>query len=128
MAKKSGLIRSIMEERCCSYALMVKTFESSSNTKAQLIEIFNQAGIKVIFIGDLFDDIPLLTIAESPVLQLPKTAQPQSIEEGPLEAEIKTLKEKLLQAEEKIKQLEEENTVLKSQKQSKSIKDYFGKK
>ena len=128
MAKKSGLIRSIMEERCCSYALMVKTFESSSTTKAQLIEIFNQAGIKVIFIGDLFDDIPLLTIAESPVLQLPKTAQPQSIEEGPLEAEIKTLKEKLLQAEEKIKQLEEENTVLKTQKQSKSIKDYFGKK
>ena len=36
--------------------------------------------------------------------------------------------QKLLQAEEKIIQLEEEIVSLKSQKQSKSIKDYFGKK
>ena len=34
----------------------------------------------------------------------------------------------ILQAEEKIKQLEEEISSLKSQKQSKNIKDYFGKK
>ena len=131
IAKKNDYTRSrfsSIKDRVCSYVLMVKTFESSSTTKAQLIEIFGQAGIKVIFIGDLFHDIQSLTIAEPPVLQLPKTAQPQSIEECPLEAEIKTLKEKLLQAEEKIKQLEEENTVLKIQKQTKSIKDYFGKK
>ena len=36
--------------------------------------------------------------------------------------------QKLLQAEEKIIHLEEEIQSFKSQKQSKSIKDYFGKK
>jgi hypothetical protein len=36
--------------------------------------------------------------------------------------------QKLLHAEEKIKQLEEEILSLKTQKQSKSIKNYFGKK
>ena len=36
--------------------------------------------------------------------------------------------QKLLQAEEKIRHLEEEITIIKNQKQSKSIKDYFGKK
>ena len=36
--------------------------------------------------------------------------------------------QKLLQAEEKIKKLEEEILSLKTQKQNKSIKDYFGKK
>jgi hypothetical protein len=111
-----------------NYALIIKDFISSKTTKAQLIEIFGQADIKVIFIGDLFDEIQSLTTAEPPVLQLPKSGQPQSIEQNPLEAEIKNLKEKLLQAEEKIKQLEQENTVLKTQKQTKSIKDYFGKK
>ena len=44
------------------------------------------------------------------------------------EEENKLLREKLLQAEEKIKQLEEEIMSLKNQKQTKSIKDYFGKK
>ena len=44
------------------------------------------------------------------------------------EDENKLLNEKLLQAEEKIRQLEQEIQSLKSQKQCKSIKDYFGKK
>jgi hypothetical protein len=48
--------------------------------------------------------------------------------ENNLEEENKLLREKLLNAEEKIKQLEEEILSLKTQKQCKSIKDYFGKK
>jgi hypothetical protein len=47
-----------------------------------------------------------------------------------LEIQQKLLKqqEKNRQLEEKIRQLEEEILSLKTQKQSKSIKDYFGKK
>ena len=54
--------------------------------------------------------------------------QKTQVEDDNLVEENKLLQEKLLQAEEKIKQLEEEIMSLKNQKQSKSIKDYFGKK
>jgi len=109
-----------------NYVLLVKEFNANSTTKEQLIQIFNQSRIKIIFIDELFDDLLSQIITE-------KVEQTQDIiihptQKTELEEENKLLREKLLQAEEKIKQLEEEISSLKSQKQSKNIKDYFGKK
>ena len=105
------------------FILLIKDFHSNNTTKEQLIEIFNQTFIKVVFINELFDNLPSQIITEQIQDNTIQTIQQTEIEE-----ENKLLREKLLQAEEKIKQLEEENKLLKTQKQSKSIKNYFGKK
>ena len=64
-----------------------------------------------------------------------KNCKPNNVYENKLIEENKFLtdnllqtQQKLLQAEEKMRHLEEEIQSSKSQKQSKSIKDYFGKK
>ena len=100
------------------YVLIIKDFDSTTTTKEQLITIFNQSRINIVFIDELFT---------SQII----TEQIQDNSVQPIQQEIeenKLLREKLLQAEEKIKQLEEEILSLKTQKQSKSIKDYFVKK
>ena len=101
--------------------MIIKDFDSTTTTKEQLITIFKQSSINIVFIDELFDNLPSHMITEQ--IQ-DNTVQPiqQEIEEN------KLLREKLLQAEEKIKQLEEELLSLKTKKQSKSINDYFVKK
>jgi hypothetical protein len=93
------------------YVLIIKDFNSTTTTKEQLITIFNQSHINIIFIDELFNNLP----EENKLF-------------NNLPEENKLLREKLLHAEGKIKQLEEEILSLKTQKQGKSIKDYFGKK
>jgi septal ring factor EnvC (AmiA/AmiB activator) len=58
------------------------------------------------------------------------TDELSKIQQKLLEAEDKNkqLEKSLSQSEEKIRQLEKEISSLKNQKQSKNIKDYFGKK
>jgi hypothetical protein len=104
------------------YVLIIKDFNSTTTTKEQLITIFNQSCINIIFIDEILNNLPSQIITEHIQDNTIQTIHQQEIEEN------KLLREKLLQAEEKIKQLEEEILSLKTQKQSKSIKDYFGKK
>ena len=115
------------------YILIIGSFTSLQTTKEQLIAIFAQSSIKIIFTDELFDNLQSETRAQQ-VEQIQDIIQPNRQENLELAEENKTLtytllktQEKLLQAEEKIKQLEEEMQSLKTQKQSKSIKDYYGK-
>jgi hypothetical protein len=70
------------------YILLVKDFASSSTTKEQLIQIFQQSKIEVIFLRDVFQN------------------DYTKIQEYTKEDEINELKEKVIK-------LEEENKVLK---------------
>jgi hypothetical protein len=72
------------------YILIIETFTTTYTTKEQLIEIFSQTGIKVIFTNDIFS---------SDILE--KLDYKTSLIE-----ENKILKNKVLQLEEKIKLLE----------------------
>ena len=89
------------------YILLLKEFNSSTTSKDELIEIFKQSNIDIIFTNDLF---------ETPITK-----------QVNLEEENKILRENLLHSEKKIKQLEEEIKLLKTQKQSKTIECYFKK-
>jgi hypothetical protein len=116
------------------YVLIIKDFNSTTTTKEQLITIFNQSHINIIFIDELFNNLPSQIITEQ--VEEIKDITIHSTPQQETEEENKLLREKLLHAEGKIKQLEEEILSLKTQKQSKSItqkqsksiKDYFGKK
>ena len=109
-----------------NYVLLVKEFDANSTTKEQLIQIFIQSRIKIIFIDELFDDLIQKETEHIEELQI---INPQKKVEYDLETDKnKQLEQKLLQAEDKNKQLQEEIVSLKNKKQSKNIKDYFGKK
>lgn len=111
------------------YILIVGSFTSIHVSKEQLITIFKQSNIKIIFTDEIYKTSKSLAICNT------TTNAEQVLFENKLFEENKVLtdnllqtQQKLLQAEEKIKQLEEEILSLKTQKQSKSIKDYFNKK
>jgi len=123
------------------YVLIIKDFNSTTTTKEQLITIFNQSRIKVVFTDDLFTHNNLqvnttIEQIEQPIMdssqeqEIIKTEENNSLGDNLLETQQKLLEEqeKNRQLEEKIRQLEEEIQLLKTQKQAKSIKDYFGKK
>lgn len=103
------------------YILIIGSFTSTYTSKEQLITIFKQSKINIIFTEEIFD---ILQCQEATEL-LDKSIQQNSLK---IEKENSLLQQKLLQAEEKIKQLEKEILLLKSQTQNKSIKDYFRKK
>lgn len=120
------------------YILIIKDFNSTTTTKEQLITIFNQTSIKIVFIDELINDSQKKIIMEQVEDKLmisfneKELLEPNSI---PITVNLLEIQEKLLQTEEKnkkleekIKQLEEEIQLLKTHKQNKSIKDYFGKK
>jgi len=113
------------------YILIIGSFTSIDVSKEQLITIFKQSNIKVIFTDEIFETST--QVANKSVNR--NTTTEQVLFENKLIEENKFItdnllqtQQKLLQAEEKIRHLEEEIQSLKSQKQSKSIKDYFGKK
>jgi hypothetical protein len=110
-----------------TFVLLIKEFNATSATKEQLIKYFDSSNIKVVFIDDLLDILPSQTTIEH-LKEKNEIITFQPIKQKELEDENKLLNEKLIQAEEKIRQLEQEIHSLKSQKQSNSIKDYFGKK
>jgi hypothetical protein len=109
------------------YILIIGSFTSLYVSKENLITIFKQSNINIIFTDEIFEP------AKSHAIEYINTEQVLS--ENKLVEENKTLKvnllqtqQKLLQADEKIKQLEEEILLLKTKKQPKTINDYFGKK
>ncbi len=113
------------------YILIIGSFTSIHVSKEQLITIFKQSNIEIIFTDEIFETSKSVAIKYVNTT----TNSEQVLFENKLIEENKYLtdnllqtQQKLLQAEEKIKQLEEEIISLKNQKQSKSIKDYFGKK
>jgi len=129
-------------EYCPSnYVLLIEEFNAKSTTKEQLITIFNQSRIKIVFTDDLFNDYDSEVNTskrqiEEPIMvssqeqEIIKSEENNSFRDNLLETQQKLLEEqeKNRQLEEKIRQLEEEIQLLKTQKQAKSIKDYFGKK
>lgn len=101
------------------YVLVVGTFTSVCVSKEQLVEIFRQSNIRVVFMEDMVaGELPAKPVVE----QLVVAQQPNA------EQLTNQLAQKLAAAEEKIRQLEEEINTLKSKKQGKSIKDYYGNK
>ena len=108
------------------FILLIKEYNSINTPKDELIKIFKQSGINVVFTNDVFNNLPSQMITEQ--VEEIKDMTIHSIPQQETEEENKLLREKLLQAEEKIKQLEEEILTLKTPKQPKNIRDYFGKK
>lgn len=111
------------------YILIIGSFKSIHVSKEQLITIFKQSNIKVIFSNEIFETSNPLTIkcVNTNIENL--LSENKLIEENKfLTNNLLQTQEKLLQAEEKIKQLEQEILSLKTKKQSKNIKDYFGNK
>ena len=122
--KFSGLKKKII--------LIIGSFTSIHVSKEQLIAVFKQSNIKIIFTDEIFETsksvvaikrVNATTNAEQSLVENNLIEENKFITDNLLQTQ-----QKLLQAEEKIKQLEEEILLLKSQKQGKSIKDYFGKK
>lgn len=104
----------------CRYILIIGSFTSKTTSKEQLIQIFKQSKIKIIFTDKIFESSN--TLCEY-------TNTEQLLYENKINEKTKILtdnllqiQEKLLQAEKKIKELEEENLSLKTQKQYKTIK------
>ena len=97
------------------YILLIESFTSNETSKEQLITIFKQSHIKVIFTDEIFET------SKSVAIKCVNTNTEQAFFENKWIEENKTLtynllqtQEKLLQAEEKIKQLEEEILSLKT--------------
>jgi hypothetical protein len=109
-----------VSNRSLCYILLIGSFTSIYVSNEQLIAIFKQSNIKVIFTADIFE-------TSKSVVAI-KCVNAEQEENKTLTYNLLQTHEKLLQAEDKIKQLQEEVLLLKSQKQSKTIKDYFGKK
>jgi hypothetical protein len=89
---------------CC---LIIGKFESRTTTEEQLIEIFGQTGIKVIFTRDLFED-DKITYTRSEM----KSIEPESVI-STLKSENIMLLQKLNEAEAKIMTLENQFASLK---------------
>ena len=99
------------------YILIIGSFTSIDVSKEQLITIFKQSNIKIIFTDEIFETSKSVAIKYVNT----NTSTEQILFENKLIEENKFLKDnllqtqqKLLQAEEKIKQLEEEIQLLKS--------------
>ncbi len=98
--------------RCCGkiFILIIGTFTSSSCSKEQLITIFKQSNIKIIFTNEIFETSKSVAIN----YDVNTTTNTNHILfEKNLIEENKNLTDTLLQAEKKIKQLEEEIISLK---------------
>ena len=116
------------------YLLVIGSFTSTVTTKEELITIFKQHNIKILFTDEIFgsskiDKIQCVNTEQ--ILVDTKFVEENKILTDKLlqtQQELLQTQQKLLQAEEKNKQLEAEIISFKTQKQTKTIKDYFGKK
>jgi hypothetical protein len=110
-----------------TYTLIVGSFTSKSTSKKQLITIFKQSNIRVVFTDEIFGSSAVDTFqinTESVSFDKKIVEENKILTDNLLQAQ-----QKLLYAEERIKKLEEEILSLKSQnKSTKTIKDYFVKK
>ena len=97
--------KSISKDYIKSY-LIIDKFESSSATKEQLITIFNQTNINILFADDIFNELPKQTLV---------------IYNNDFTLQNKLLHEELLILKEKVTKLEEENKLLKNELTNKEI-------
>jgi uncharacterized protein (DUF3820 family) len=88
------------------YAIVIGNFESRTTSEEQLIEIFGQTGIKVLFSRDLFPD--KLTYTNDELKSIENTSKTTE-----LESEIVLLRQQLVEANNKIVLLESEISSLK---------------
>ena len=105
------------------FVILIKEYNSTTTPRDKLVEIFKQSGIDVVFINELFNNLP-----QQITTQITEPVEPQITNQEEimkLKTENKLLRESLLQEEEKNKKLEEEIMLLKVQKQTKTMKDYF---
>jgi hypothetical protein len=111
------------------FILIIGDFTSIHVSKEQLITIFKQSNIKIIFTDDIFD-ANKLTKYTNPIIKANwHETENRCIEENRiLTNDLIQTQQKLLQAEEKINRLEEEIKSLKNKKQNKTINNYFVKK
>ena len=91
-----------------AYCLILNEFISSTTSTAQFMEIFNQAGIRIIFTHDLFDDImPLIKADATATLSEPSINYIALMDTSEdLEKENKILHDKIAILEAKILYLE----------------------
>jgi hypothetical protein len=109
------------------YVLIIGTFTSASATKEQLIKIFGQTGIKIVFTNEIFGQTKINMI--QPVNIELEQANLWFLDTNELIEEIRLLKERNTHLEERNTHLEEEIRLLKERKKpGKLIKDYFEKK
>jgi len=92
--------KSISKDYIKSY-LIIDKFESSSATKEQLITIFNQTNINILFADDIFNELPKQTLV--------------IYNNNDFTLQNKLLHEELLILKEKVTKLEEENKLLKNE-------------
>jgi uncharacterized protein (DUF3820 family) len=102
------------------YAIVIGNFESRTTSEEQLIEIFGQTGIKVLFSRDLFPD--KLTYTNDELKSIENTSKTTE-----LESEIVLLRQQLVEANNKIVLLESEISSLKKpeQNQKGKITNFF---
>jgi len=109
------------------YVLIIGTFTSASATKEQLIKIFGQTGIKIVFTNEIFGQTKINMI--QPVNIELEQANLWFLDTNELIEEIRLLKERNTHLEERNTHLEEEIRLLKERKKpGKLIKHYFEKK
>jgi hypothetical protein len=111
------------------YIIVIGNFTSKYTSKEQLITIFKQSKIQIIFANEIFESSNTLSIKSINENTEETLYKNKLIEENKiLTNNLLQTQEKLLRAEEKIKDLEELILSLKNQEQIKSIKAYFGEK
>lgn len=102
------------------FVLLVKSFVSTNTSKEEFVQIFKNEGIRVVFFNEVF--------GEDVVSMEEKTSEEKPYISNQIEdSENMILREKLFQAEQKIKELEEEIFLLKKPKNIKTIQHYFTK-
>ena len=126
--------KTIFDNKNYYYLLVIDSFTSKVTTKEELIKIFKQHHIKILFTDEIFGSPKLDKIkyvnSEQTLVDKKFVEENKFLADKLLQTQQELLQtqEKLLQAEEKNKQLEAEIISFKTQKQTKTIKDYFGKK
>ena len=111
------------------YILILGSFTSAHCSKKQLIEIFKQSNIKIIFTDEIFETLKSEEIKYVNITTNSKKVlfENKLIEENKYLADnLLQTQQKLLQAEEKIKQLEEMLSLKTKKNYKKTIKDDFG--
>lgn len=107
--------------------LLIGNFTSTSTTREELIKIFKQSNIQIIFTNEIWKSSKLDIIKY--INREDSIVDTKFVEENKtLTCDLLQTKQTLLQAEEKIKQLEYEILLLKTKKTKNSINYYFAKK
>jgi len=90
------------------YVLLIDKFESSSTTKDQLLTIFNNSNISVIFMNDWYNKSSSAQLLITPQEETKENTKSEEITIESLTKENKILTKKLAKAKQKIEQLEKQ--------------------